>query len=67
MVAATFAAAAEERSRFSGQELAEFHGGRASAAKARELCAWKKFKVLKPVKEGTLFKAVVGARWVLTW
>ena len=44
----------EERSRVSGQESAEkedkVHGALVSAAKERELCAWKKFMVLKPLE-----------------
>ena len=52
--------AAEDCSGVPGQELrregGQLRGGLASDAKAREFRARKKFKVLKPVKGGTLFK-----------
>ena len=45
--------AAEERSRVSGQKLTggeeKLVGGLASTAVERELCAWRQFKVPKPV------------------
>ena len=65
---------AEERSRVSGQESTEeegeSHGRLASAAKEREPGARKKFKVFRPVEEGTcsrLWWALVGGSTGKGW
>ena len=38
-----------------------------SAAKERELSAWKKIKVTRPVKAGTLSESVAETRSAITW
>ena len=36
-------------------------------AKAREMDAWKQFKVYSPMEPGNCNKEIAGTRWVLTW
>ena len=54
------------RSKISGQELTEaeekLHKVLASAARGRELRAWKKFNAPEPVEEGALSNSVVDTR-----
>ena len=65
------ARAAGRRDEASGQELSldevRMHAALVTAAKDRELGAWKKFKVPKPVRAGTPSKLIPDTRWVLTW
>ena len=65
------ASAAGERNRFSGkaltQEADKLHGGRESAAKERELSAWMKPKVSKPVERGALPNSASDTRCAPRW
>ena len=62
---------AGERTRLSGQELTEveeiLHADLVRDAQAKRVSARTQFKVLKPLQEGSISKAEVNTRWVLTW
>ena len=43
------------------------HVDSARDAKKQENNAWEQFKVLKPLKERSISKALVSTMWVITW